>query len=123
MAGEIWEALAEQSVVVPGTDAAAKVLSRFTEQLTVLRRQRDEIAEHVDQLVESHPLSKVLTSMPGTGVRTAARMLVEVSGRDFATARHLAAYAGLRPSRVAPGPGSAGSGVPSAATDGSSGTK
>ncbi len=84
-------------MVVPGTDAAAKVLSRLAEQLTVLRRQRDEIAEQVEQLVESHPLSKVLTSMPGTGVRTAARILVEVSGRDFATARHLAAYAGLAP--------------------------
>ena len=35
--------------------------------------------------------------MPGTGVRTAARILVEVSGRDFATAAHLAAYAGLAP--------------------------
>jgi transposase len=35
--------------------------------------------------------------MPGTGVRTAARILVEVSGRDFATAGHLAAYAGIAP--------------------------
>lgn len=97
IADEIWESLAEQSVVVPGTDAAAKVLSRLAEQLTVLRRQRHEIAEQVEQLVESHPLSKVLTSMPGTGVRTAARILVEVSGRDFPTAGHLAAYAGLAP--------------------------
>jgi len=63
----------------------------------VLRRQRDEIAEHVERLVEMHPLAAVLTSMPGTGVRTAARILVEVSGRDFATAGHLAAYAGLAP--------------------------
>lgn len=29
-----------------GTDAAAQVLARLTEQLIVLRRQRDEIAEH-----------------------------------------------------------------------------
>ena len=97
LAEEIWGALAEQTVTVAGTDAAAQVLARLTEQLVVLRRQRDEIAEHVERLVEMHPLSAVLTSMPGTGVRTAARILVEVSGRDFATAGHLAAYAGLAP--------------------------
>ncbi len=97
VAEEVWAALAEQTVIVAGTDAAAKVLPRLAEQLIVLRRQRDEIAEQVKQLVESHPLSEVLTSMPGTGVRTAARILVEVSGRDFATAGHLAAYAGLAP--------------------------
>ncbi len=36
-------------------------------------------------------------SMPGVGVRTAARLLTEVSGKEFATAGHLAAYAGLAP--------------------------
>jgi transposase len=97
IAEEVWAALDKQTVVVTGTDAAAKVLPRLAEQLVVLRRQRDEIAEQVERVVESHPLSKVLTSMPGTGVRTAARILVEVSGRDFASAGHLAAYAGLAP--------------------------
>jgi len=97
IAAEVWAALAEQTVVVSGTTAAAKVMPRLAEQLIVLRRQRSEIAEQVEQVVDSHPLSEVLTSMPGTGVRTAARILVEVSGRDFATAAHLAAYAGLAP--------------------------
>lgn len=97
IAEELWAALAEQTVVVTGTDAAAKVLPRLAEQLVVLRRQRNEIAEQVERVVESHPLSEVLTSMPGTGVRTAARILVEVSGRDFRTAGQLAAYAGLAP--------------------------
>lgn len=97
IAEEIWTALGEQTLVVTGTGAAAKVISRLAEQLVVLRRQRDEIAEQVECVVADHPLSKVLTSMPGTGVRTAARILVEVSGRDFATSAHLAAYAGLAP--------------------------
>lgn len=36
--------------------------------------------------------------MPGIGVRTAARILIEVGdGSVFATAGHLAAYAGLAP--------------------------
>ena len=84
-------------MVVPGTEAVAKVLPKLAEQLVILRRQRDEIAEQVERVVESHPLSGVLTSMPGIGVRSAARILVEVSGRGFASAGHLAAYAGLAP--------------------------
>ena len=35
--------------------------------------------------------------MPGVGVRTAARLLTEVTTKTFATAGHLAAYAGLAP--------------------------
>ena len=40
----------------------------------------------------------VLTSMPGIGARTAARILLEVDdGSSFPTSGHLAAYAGLAP--------------------------
>src|SRR5688500_9335443 len=35
--------------------------------------------------------------MPGVGVRTAARLLIDVASRAFASAAHLAAYAGLAP--------------------------
>jgi transposase len=35
--------------------------------------------------------------MPGVGVRTAARLLTEVVGKNFESAGHLAAYAGLAP--------------------------
>lgn len=47
---------------------------------------------------DTHPLAEVLTSMPGIGVRTAARILLEVGdGSSFASPGHLAAYAGLAP--------------------------
>lgn len=69
LADEIIVALGEQTVVVAGTDAAAKVLPRLAEQLTVLRRQRGEVAAQVEELVESHPLFEVLNSMPGMGVQ------------------------------------------------------
>jgi transposase len=97
LADAVVQALDEQSVVVTGTGAAAQVLPRLAEQLETLRRQRMEIAEQVEQLVDAHPLSKVLTSMPGIGFRTVARILTEVSGKHFASAGHLAAYAGLAP--------------------------
>ena len=96
-AAEIMTALGEQTVVVTGTDAAALVLPRLAEQLQALRRQRDEIAIEVEKIVDAHPLQPVLTSMPGVGVRTAARLLTEVTTKTFATAGHLAAYAGLAP--------------------------
>ena len=96
-ATEIAAALREQTVVVTGTNAAALVLPRLTAQLAGLRRQREEIAAEVEKLVEQHPLHPVLTSMPGVGVRTAARLLTEVTTKSFPTAGHLAAYAGLAP--------------------------
>lgn len=96
-AGEIFEALDEQSVTVVGTDAAALVLPRLARQLIELRQQRDDVAAEVEKIVEAHPLQPVLTSMPGVGVRTAARLLTEVVGKAFPTAGHLAAYAGLAP--------------------------
>ena len=97
LAEEITQALSEQTVVVVGTNAAATVLPRLAEQLAALRRQRTEIAVVVEKLVEDHPLSPVLTSMPGVGIRTAARLLTEVAGKHFESAGHLASYAGLAP--------------------------
>jgi transposase len=97
LAAEIVQALSEQSVVVLGTQAAGIVLPRLAQQLATLRRQREEVAKEVERLVRAHPLHPVLTSMPGVGVRTAARLLIDVVTRAFASAGHLAAYAGLAP--------------------------
>jgi transposase len=48
--------------------------------------------------LEAHPLATVLISLPGIGVRTAARILIDVGDASrFPTAGHLAAYAGLAP--------------------------
>src|SRR5206468_732352 len=59
---------------------------------------RQQVAAEVEEIVDAHPLAGVLTSMPGVGVRTAARLLLEVADITvFPTAGHLAAYAGLAP--------------------------
>ena len=97
LADAVLDALGRQSVVVTGTAAAAEVVPRLAAQLLLLRDQRRQIEAQVERLVEDHPLSPVLTSMPGVGVRTATRILTEVVGKDFPTAGHLAAYAGLAP--------------------------
>ena len=97
LAAEIVQTLSEQAVTVPGTQAATIVMPRLAQQLAALRKQRDEVAAEVERLVLAHPLWLVLTSMPGVGVRTAARLLAEVAHKAFASAAHLAAYAGLAP--------------------------
>jgi transposase len=97
LAAEIMQALSEQTVVVVGTSAAATVLAKLAEQLTVLHRQREEVTLEIERLVETHPLYEVLTSMPGVGVRTASRIITGLSGKTFASSGHLAAYAGLAP--------------------------
>ncbi|WP_370461441.1 IS110 family transposase [Micromonospora sp. Llam0] len=95
---QIFTALDAQTVVVPGTTAAETVLPRLADSLRDLLRQRDQVAEQVEGMLDAHPLAPVLTSMPGIGVRTAARILLEVGdGSSFPTPGHLAAYAGLAP--------------------------
>jgi transposase len=95
---EIFTALDEQTVVVPGTDAAALIVPSLAGSLTAVLDQRKLLAARIEELLEAHPLSKVLTSMPGIGVRTGARILIDVGdGSSFPTAAHLAAYAGLAP--------------------------
>ena len=94
---EIFTALSEQTVTVAGTSAAEKIIGRIADQLSQLATQRAEIEAEILTVVDAHPLTQVLTSMPGVGVRTAARILTEVVGKDFATAGHLASYTGIAP--------------------------
>lgn len=94
----VLTALDEQTVTVPGTAAAETVLPRLADSMRQVLQQRDQVAAEVERIFDAHPLAGVLTSMPGIGVRTGARILLEVSDASaFATSGHLAAYAGLAP--------------------------
>lgn len=98
LAADIWTALGEQTVIIPGTAASEKVLTRLAGQLQVLHSQRKQVAAEIEEALDALPLSRVLTSMPGVGVRTAARILVEIGdASNFPSAGHLAAYAGIAP--------------------------
>ncbi|GHE95231.1 insertion element IS110 uncharacterized 43.6 kDa protein [Streptomyces spiralis] len=98
LVADIFDALDEQTVVVPGTEASALIVPSLAASLSAVLDQRKVLATRIEELLEAHPLSQVLTSMPGIGVRTAARILIDVGdGSGFATAGHLAAYAGLAP--------------------------
>lgn len=86
LSGQIMAALDEQHVVVIGTSAAGIVLPELAGMLA-----------GIEALVVAHPLHPVLTSVPAVGVRTAARILTDVLGKNFPTAGHPAPYAGLSP--------------------------
>ncbi len=98
LVAEIYAALETQTVVVPGSAAAETVLPKLADSLKEILQQRKTIAVDVERMLDAHPLSSVLISMPGIGIRTAARILLEVGdGSAFKSAGHLAAYAGIAP--------------------------
>ncbi|MFI6360972.1 IS110 family transposase, partial [Streptomyces sp. NPDC050743] len=101
---EVFDALDEQTVVVPGTGTLDVVIPSLARSLAAVHEQRRALETQIGQLLEAHPLSKVLTSLPGVGVRTAAALLVTVGdGTSFPTAAHLASYAGLAPTTKSSG--------------------
>jgi len=98
LVAEIYTALEAQTVVVPGSAAAETVLPKLADSLKETLQQRKAIGMDVERMLDAHPLSSVLISMPGVGIRTAARILLEVGdGSAFKSAGHLAAYAGIAP--------------------------
>ncbi|MFF8196501.1 IS110 family transposase [Streptomyces bobili] len=101
---EVFDALDEQTVVVPGTGTPDIVIPSLARSLSAVHEQRRATEAQISSLLEDHPLSKVLTSLPGVGVRTAAALLVTVGdGTSFPTAAHLASYAGLAPTTKSSG--------------------
>ncbi len=118
---EIFTTLDEQTVVVPGTDAAALIVPSLAAFLQAVLDQRKIIATRIEELLANHALSKVLTSMPGIGVRTGARILIDVGdSSSFPSAAHLASYTGASPRPpAARDPRSAENNPPDAATSNS----
>ncbi len=114
---EVFDALDEQTVVVPGTGTLDLVIPSLARSLAAVHEQRRALEAQIGQLLEAHPLSAVLTSIPGVAVRTAATLLVTVGdGTSFPTAAHLASYAGLAPTTGRREPRSTANTRPEAAT-------
>lgn len=98
LATAIWTALDERTVTVTGTTAADTVLPRLADSLKTVLQQRTQVAGEVEDILDAHPLAEVLISMPGIGIRTAARILLEIGDASgFKSSAHLAAYAGIAP--------------------------
>ena len=95
---QIMAALSEQSVIIPGTTEFGLIIAGVATALRDVRAERARLGTELETRLDAHPLSAVLTSMPGLGVRTAIKILTIIGdGSGFPTAGHLAAYAGLAP--------------------------
>jgi transposase len=94
----VFSALDEQTVTVIGTEAVELVVPRVAAQIKELKNQRAIVAQEVEKLLDDFPLSQVLMSMPGVGIKTAATILLTIGDAGtFTSAGHLAAYAGIAP--------------------------
>ncbi|MEU4317631.1 hypothetical protein AB0F85_04450 [Nocardia fluminea] len=72
---EILAALPARTVVVPGSCTAESVRPKLAESLKTLLLQRQQVPVEVEEMLADHPLSSILTSMPGIGVRTGPLLL------------------------------------------------
>ena len=80
-------------------------LNQLQKELTQLDRAINELINS-DQYLKTQ--SQLLCSIPGIAQTTAAKLLSELAGKEFHSARQLAAYAGLTPSQFLSGGSSYG---------------
>ncbi|WP_337661740.1 IS110 family transposase [Actinoalloteichus sp. AHMU CJ021] len=93
-----WPHWTSRPSVVPGTTAADTALPRLADSLTSVLLQCEQVATEVEGILDAQPRAGVLTSMPGVGVGTAARILLGIGdATGFTSSGHLAAYAGFAP--------------------------
>lgn len=101
---DVFDALDEQTDVVPDTATLDLVIPTPAASLATVHTQRRALEAQINTVLQARPLSPVLASMPGVGVRTATVLLVTVGdGTSFPTAAHLASYAGLAPTTKSSG--------------------
>ena len=76
-------------------------------RLKQLQKEITQLDSAINKLIASDALlktqSKLLCSIPGIAQTTAAKLLSELAGKEFHSARQLAAYAGLTPSEFSSG--------------------
>lgn len=92
-------AAASQSVRLPGQDIAAQLAAELAGEVMNLGARIAQIDQRIGERFRRHRAATVITSMPGIGVLLGAEFVVATGGdlRAFASADHLAGYAGLAP--------------------------
>jgi transposase len=99
LAARAVQAAEAQTTALPGEQMAAALVAQLAREVMILNGQ----VEHTETLIEDrfgrHELAEVITSMPGIGVLLGAEFLAATGGdmTSFASADHLAGYAGLAP--------------------------
>lgn len=70
-------ALDAQTVMVPAEATLGRVIAELAGELDRIFSRRDALAE-IEEVFLAHPFGEVLSSMPGIGPRTGARILAEI---------------------------------------------
>jgi transposase len=93
------EAANRQTAHVPGQAAAASLMVRLAQTVLDLDRQLTDLDREVAGIFRTHPDAAIITSLTGIGDVLGAEFLAVISGSlaGFASADHLAGYAGLAP--------------------------
>jgi transposase len=98
LAAKIIEVLDEQTVEVPGTAEFGRVVSSLARRLAEVDRERQAVAAALQDKVGTNRTFQIISSLPGSGDASAAKLLVAIGdGRQFPNSGHLAAYCGLAP--------------------------
>lgn len=95
---DVFAALERQTITVPADRTIGRLIQDLARDLHGLHERREALELELQGLLAAHPLGPVLDSFPGIGTRTGVTILSEIGDPTrFATAGHLAAYAGLAP--------------------------
>ena len=89
----------EQDLALPGEAVTAPLIARLAGQLLDLDREIKDLDKQLGARFAQHPHAEIITSFPGVGLLTGARVLAEI-GDDptrFTDARGLKQYAGAAP--------------------------
>ncbi|WP_460730488.1 IS110 family RNA-guided transposase, partial [Nocardia heshunensis] len=87
-----------QTTRLPGEDVAAELVAALAKEVLRLDDQIAELDTAIEARFRHHRLAEVITSLPGIGFRLGAEFLAAAGDPGwFASAAHLAAYAGLAP--------------------------
>lgn len=93
------QAANEQTTVVTGEAAAARIIAGFARDLLRIRDELAEVEAGIDTALKGNPLAMPLMTVPGFGPRLAADFLaaIGVDPAAFESPDRLASFAGLAP--------------------------
>ncbi len=99
LAEKALHAAEAQRATTPAEQVASEIVRELAERALSLKERTAELDGELEERLLAHPLAEVLLSLPGMGAVLGAEFLAAVGDpRDaFASAGHLAAYAGLVP--------------------------
>jgi len=87
-----------QRIVVPGQEITATIVSELASSVLALDARITDVDAQIAATFELHPQAAIIVSMPGFGPFLGASLVTAAGDlRDFPTAGHLAAAAGLVP--------------------------